>query len=141
MRLATDLLGLPAMSHPIRRAMTSTPHSVGADQSLAVAHRMMNTHHLRHLPVLDGGRIVGVVSQRDLYFIETLKDVDPETTHVSEAMAEDVYSVEPDAELALVARTMAERKLGCAVIVEKGKTIGVFTTTDALRALAASLGS
>jgi acetoin utilization protein AcuB len=51
-------------------------------------------------------------------------------------MTEPVYSVGPDAHLDTVARTMAEHKYGCAVVLYKGKLLGVFTTTDALRALA-----
>jgi acetoin utilization protein AcuB len=125
-------MGSPTIGH----FMTRAPHTVGRDQSLEVAHRLMNEHRVRHLPVLESGRLVGVVSQRDLYFIETLRDVDPGQVTIAEAMSVDVFTVTPRTTVRKVAQEMAERKLGSAVVVdEDGKVVGVFTTTDALRAL------
>jgi acetoin utilization protein AcuB len=120
----------------IRDYMTRGAHSIGPKQPLAVAHRIMRENHIRHLPVLAAGKLVGVVTDRDLHLVETLRDVDPETVPVEDAMTEEPYFVGPDAHLETVARTMAEHKYGCAVILYKGKLLGVFTTTDALRALA-----
>ena len=120
----------------IRDYMTKGAHSIGPKQTLAVAHRIMRENHIRHLPVLDAGRLVGVVSDRDLHLVETLDDVNPETVPVEDAMTEQPYAVGPDAHLGAVARTMAEHKYGCAVVLYKGKLLGVFTTVDALRALA-----
>lgn len=119
----------------IREHMTAGPHSIGKEQTLADAHRAMRAHQIRHLPVLHGGRLVGIVSERDLHLIETLRDVNPAEVSVEEAMTADVYSVEPDAGLEATAREMAEHKYGSAVVMEKGKVIGVFTTIDALRTL------
>jgi acetoin utilization protein AcuB len=95
----------------------------------------MSEHRIRHLPVLGGGKLIGVVSQRDLYFIETLRDVDPERVAVSEAMSQDVYAVEPTTDVTEVAKEMVSHKYGAAVVVERGHVVGVFTTVDALRAL------
>jgi acetoin utilization protein AcuB len=119
--------------------MTRSPHSVGADQTVGFARSLMRGHRIRHLPVLRGGKLVGVVSDRDIYWIETLKEADGDGLRVEEAMSPAPYAVPPDALLADVAREMAERKLGSAVIMEGEKVIGVFTTTDALSALAALL--
>jgi acetoin utilization protein AcuB len=121
----------------IRDAMTPTPLTIGADQPLARAHHIMRTHRVRHLPVLEAGRLVGVVSQRDLYFIETLRDVDPAKVLVEEAMTRDPYVVGPSAELATAARAMVRRKLGAALVVERGRLLGIFTALDALKVLAA----
>ena len=115
--------------------MTAHPHSIGSDQALAAAHRLMRQHGIRHLPVLEGGKLVGLVSLRDLHFIETLRDVDPERVLVSEAMSPDPYTVKPTTPLESAASEMAERKYGSAVVMEHDKVVGVFTTTDALRAL------
>jgi acetoin utilization protein AcuB len=76
-----------------------------------------------------------LLSQRDLHLIETLRDVDPATTTVDEAMTTDVYITGPDTSLDEVASQMAEHKYGSAVIVERGKVMGLFTTVDALNAL------
>ncbi|HLK36612.1 MAG TPA: CBS domain-containing protein [Polyangiaceae bacterium] len=119
----------------IRRFMTPTPHSIGRDQPLSLAQERMRTLGIRHLPVLDGGKLVGVLSQRDAWFVETLPDVDPTRVPVEDAMSTDVYVVPPDALVEEVAAEMADRKYGCAVIAEGSQIVGIFTTVDALRAL------
>lgn len=124
----------------IGELMTRSPHTIGSDQTLATAHRLMREHHLRHLPVLRGGRLVGVLTQRDLYFLETIAGVDLEIDRVADAMSPEVYTVAPEESLRDVARTMAVRKLGCAVVIDKGHVAGIFTATDALRHLGDMLG-
>ena len=119
----------------IDRFMTPNPHCIGRDQTLAVAHEKMRAFGFRHLPVLDGGKLVGIVSQRDLFFVETLRDVDPATVTVDDAMSSDVYVVPPERALGEVAARMVERKYGCAVVAKDGDVIGIFTTNDALRVL------
>lgn len=120
----------------IRSFMTLDPVVISSDRSLAEAHRLMRERGIRHLPVVDRGALVGVVSQRDLYLLETLRGVDPAADLVGEAMTPQPYAVAPDAPLEEVARVMAERKYGSAVVVERGSVVGLFTTVDALRALA-----
>ncbi len=124
---------------PISKYMTRTPLTVGADRPMAVAHEFMRQHKLRHLPVLAGGKLVGIVSDGDLHLIETLRDVDPELVIVEEAMTQEPFSVSPDEPLDAVVAQMAERKYGCAVVMEAGKPIGIFTTVDACRAFAEML--
>jgi acetoin utilization protein AcuB len=128
------------LHHPIRRFMVGSPHSIGREQPLSVAHEQMRSHGLRHLPVLHAGRLVGLLSQRDLWFIETLKGVDPATVPVEDAMSADVFTVGKDTPLAEVATEMANHKYGCAVVVEGSHVVGIFTTVDALRALVEVLG-
>lgn len=125
----------------IAERMTHTPHLIGAEQSLSAAHQLMRSNGIRHLPVLHGGKLVGIVSQRDLNLIETLRDVDPDEVTVEEAMTQDVYTVTPRTPLKEVVGEMAERKLGSAVVVDGTKIIGVFTTIDALDTLAGILAT
>jgi acetoin utilization protein AcuB len=115
--------------------MTRNPVTVGADQPLAVAHRLMRRHGMRHLPVLAGGYVVGLVSERDLALVETMSGVDPERVRVEEAMTPDPYVVAPETGLARVCAHMAEHGQGSAVVVQGQHVVGIFTTTDALRAL------
>ena len=125
------------MSKPIptvQKYMTTSPHTIGDDQPMTVAHRMMREHHIRHLPVLRGSKVVGLVSDRDLNMVETLKDVDPHKVLVSEAMTQAPYLVSPDAALDEVVSTMAQGKLGSAVVTQHDKVVGIFTTVDACRA-------
>ena len=120
----------------IQKFMTTTPHSVGPDQPLSIAHKMMHEHHIRHLPVLSGGQLVGMVTERDIALISSMKGVEENKTTVEDAMSTSVYSVSPDAPLDEVVTSMAEHKYGSAVILQNAKVVGVFTTVDACRALA-----
>lgn len=127
------------MSKPIpsiQKYMTTSPHSIGVDQTLAKAHAMMREHEIRHLPVLTGGKLVGLLTERDLRLVESFKDVDPTQLNVEEAMSSSVYSVGPDAPLDEVVSAMAEHKYGSAVVMQNGKVVGIFTTVDACRTLA-----
>lgn len=121
--------------------MSSSPHSIGQEQKLAVAHRLMQKHQIRHLPVLHGGQLIGILSLRDLHLVETLPDVDPEEVAVEDAMSGDPFAVAPGTPLREVALEMAEHKYGAAVVMQDHKIVGVFTTVDALRALADALAS
>lgn len=115
--------------------MTRTVHTIGSQSPLSEAHRLMSDHAIRHLPVLEGGKLVGMVSMRDLHLVETLKDVNPHEVTIEEAMSQDAYTVTPGTPLLQVARTMAEHKYGSAVVAREGHVLGIFTTVDALRAL------
>ncbi len=123
----------------VDRFMTHCPHTIGHDQPLSTAHEMMRRYRIRHLPVLEGGKLVGMLSQRDLHFIETLSDVDPETVPVSDAMSTETYAVGPRASLRKVAAEMSDRRYGSAVIVDKEQVIGILTTVDGMRALSIQL--
>lgn len=125
----------------IQKYMTTAPHSIEADQSLTQAHLLLEEHRIRHLPVLRGGRLVGIVTQRDLALIQTLQGVDVREVKVEDAMSSDVYSVSPDAALDEVVSEMAEKKLGSAVVVSNQKVVGIFTTVDVCAALADLLHS
>ena len=120
----------------IKKYMTADVQTIGDEQPMAVAHRLMREQHIRHLPVLHQGKLVGVVSDRDLRLIETLQDVDPTKVSVSEAMTPDPYVVGPEAELDEVVSTMAAKKYGSAVVRDNGKVVGIFTTVDACSAFA-----
>ena len=122
-------------SMKIASYMTSFPHHVGPKHSMAAAHRLMRRHKIRHLPVLDEGKLVGVVSQRDLYFLESLTDVASDAILVAEAMQEDVLAVAPTEQMSSVARRMAKMRIGSVVVMEGEKVVGIFTTIDALVAL------
>ena len=127
------------MSKPIptiAKFMTTLPHTIRPDLSLAAADRLMREHGIRHLPVLEGGRLVGMLSQRDIRLVESFQDIDPEAVKAEEAMSQDIYEVEPTAALDAVASTMAEHKYGSAIVTQNSKVVGIFTTVDALRALA-----
>jgi acetoin utilization protein AcuB len=96
----------------------------------------MREHAIRHLPVLHGGKLVGLITERDLRLVESLAGVDPTKVKVEDAMSTGIYSVGPDSPLDEVVATMAEHKYGSAVVMHNEKVVGIFTTVDACRALA-----
>jgi acetoin utilization protein AcuB len=117
--------------------MTPGPYTIGREQSLVAAKHMMQKIHARHLPVLHGGKLVGVLSDRELAAIETLPGSKQLT--VEDAMVPDVYVTSEDAPLATVAGEMARQRIGSAIVLKDQHVVGVFTAVDALRALAEAL--
>jgi CBS domain-containing protein len=121
----------------VRDYMTVSPMCIQLDAELSEAVDLMQKHAVRHLPVMDGEDLTGVVTDRDLAMIESLLPEEWETICVAEAMTPEPYAVAPDAPLWEVAKHMARQKFGCAVVTdEAGNVVGLFTTTDALRVLA-----
>lgn len=121
---------------PIHKYMSTSPHTIGAEQTIAMASKVMAEHRIRHLPVLHGGRVVGMLSQRDVSVIETLKDVDPNVVTVEDAMSGSPYITDAETPLTVVAAEMAEHKYGSAIVMQANHVVGVFTTVDACRVLA-----
>lgn len=120
----------------IQKYMTATPHTIGHDQTLDKGHVMMREYKIRHLPVLNAGKIYGILSDRDLALVESLKDVNPADVTVEEACSRDPYMVKPDAKLNEVCEEMARHKYGSVLVVDNQKLVGIFTWVDALNAFA-----
>lgn len=115
--------------------MTRCPLTVDGAVSVVEAARLMRTHGIRHLPVLEGGRLVGLVSDRDLSLVHSLIDVDPERIPVANAMEREPRCVPPETSLGAVIDEMAARKLGAVIVLDGEAVAGIFTTVDALAAL------
>ena len=121
--------------------MTPLPATIGSDQSISFASTRMHEIGVRHLPVMQRGSLVGVISQRDIALIEGLPGVDPLSMTVAEGMTGELFTCSRSEDLEIVAREMAERRIGSVIVVENGKPAGIFTTVDALRALAELLSA
>lgn len=119
--------------------MTTGPYLVAADEPLPRAHALMREHGIRHVPVVRGRELIGILSDRDLNLVQTLAHARPEEITAEDAMTSDPYTVAPNVPLNKVARVMADRKIGSAVVVDRGQVLGVFTVTDALQALVEAL--
>lgn len=119
----------------VRQYMSPSPVTITARRPLSVAESLMREHGIRHLPVLDGGAVVGLVSQRDLLLVQSMPGVNPTVVLVEEAMVQNVFQVGAEDALALAVDGMIERKVGSAVVVGHDRVVGVLTTVDALRAL------
>ena len=120
---------------PISRYMTRQPWTIERSATLTAAHQLMRSHAIRHLPVMDAGKLVGIVSERDLHLIETLQDSDPDDVTVDDAMTETVYVAAPTDAVAEVVDRMAASKLGSAVVMQDQRVEGIFTSIDALQVL------
>lgn len=119
----------------ISQYMVRYPHVIPPDLGLKEAWDTMRELAIRHLPILQEERLVGVVSERDLKSALSLPEA--KTLTVGDIMKRDVFVANSDMALSEVASEMADGKLGSAIIVDAGGNVtGIFTTTDALRILA-----
>lgn len=127
----------------IDSVMTRTPLTVGIDEPVRVAQDLMIDHEFRHLPVVDSGSLVGIVSDRDIAAVENdaASEELAERLRVRDVCSLECYAVAPGAPLDVVLTEMAERRIGSAVVVEEGKVAGLFTATDACRHFAEFLRS
>ncbi len=119
----------------LQKYMTTVPHTIGAEQTLEKAEKMMAEYRIRHLPVLQGGKLVGILSDRDVRLVESFRDVDPASTTVEEAFTPDPYIVSPSSNLREVCDEMAARKYGCVLVCDNHTLVGIFTWVVALKAL------
>ena len=122
--------------------MTPFPYSVDVDAPLAQARQLMREHDFRHLPVTSGGKLVGVLTDRD---IKLILGPDFGSPNESDLKVRDAYVDRPcvvpaSTPLAKVARMMADRHIGSAIVTKNDRLVGIFTVTDACRALAQVLG-
>ncbi|MEZ4381862.1 MAG: CBS domain-containing protein [Nannocystaceae bacterium] len=127
---------MTATSPTIRDFMTPIPATVSDELTLADALDRMYSDNVRHLPVVDSsGVLVGIVSTRDIAVAASVRDLDPEKTSVAAAMTSAPYACDANTPLIDVAYHLEHERLGSAIVTEGGRPIGIFTTTDALRAL------
>lgn len=116
----------------------TTPNPVTADETDGVEEMrsLMQTHGIRHLPIMRGDEIVGIVSQRDLNVLAGLELDMQEQVRASDLMSPDPVTVRVSDPLDEVAYRMSERKIGSVIVLDdSGAPYGIFTATDALNAL------
>lgn len=122
----------------IEKYMTAMPHTIGLKIGIKKALEMMREYQIRHLPVQEGGKLVGIISDRDIKLASSFTDSYHLT--VEEVMTPDPYTTTPQASLSDVVFEMAEHKYGSAIVKqENGKVVGIFTATDGLRVLGETL--
>ncbi|MFO1427083.1 MAG: CBS domain-containing protein [Steroidobacteraceae bacterium] len=118
--------------------MTPFPYSVEIDASVQSAQELMQHHRFRHLPVVEHGQLRGVLTDRDIRSAlgHNLGFHNVAQLKVRDVFHGDAYTVDAATPLDRVATEMADRHVGSALVTKGGKLVGVFTTTDACRALA-----
>ena len=129
----------------VRELMTTDVATIGRNDELTIADDIMKMKRVRHLPVLEEGRLVGILTQRDLFhaalstalnFGEKAQKEFLKTVVVKEVMTDDVRTIGPDADVKEAARLLIEHRIGCLPVVENGKLVGIVSETDLLRLVA-----
>jgi acetoin utilization protein AcuB len=120
----------------IREAMRPGAFTIQQSDSLGAAHRAMTRARIRHLPVMHDGKLVGILSERDLLAVRARGDADGSWWEIPvlRAMSSPVQTAHPDDALTEVAGRLAAHKLGAMPIVEHGKLVGLATVSDVLNA-------
>jgi acetoin utilization protein AcuB len=129
----------------VSKWMTPTVITIDEKESLGAALRLMKRHRIRRLPVVSGGKLVGIISDRDLKGVlpskATALDIWElhgliDQLRISDIMTKNVITTTPDATIERVALTMMEKKIeGLPVLDAKGNLIGIVTEGDIFRAL------
>ena len=130
---------MPPLSPAVGDYTSRGPFAVGPKEPLGNARHLMDKYGLRDLPVRAEGKLVGVLSERIVRVLWSLRSARPETLSVEDAMSTDAYAVEVETPLDEVLRAMVARKLDVAIVQEQGRVIGVFAASDAMRALVDTL--
>ena len=123
--------------------MTSFPYFVEADDTVAKLEQMMDEHGIRHLPVQEKGRLVGIVSERDLHHvISRMASAEAKLkSHARDIMIADPYVAAFNTPLNEVVSQMALRHIGSVIVVRRGKLAGILSSIDVCRIFAEYLDS
>ena len=133
----------------VRDLMQADVATLKLNDSLGLAEDIMELGRIRHLPVVSGSVVVGVVSQRDLYraAVSSMLAMSRSAERdwlakipVHSVMSHDVHTIEPDAPVHRAVEVMLTRRIGCLPVVQHGKLVGLVSETDCLRYLARVLG-
>jgi acetoin utilization protein AcuB len=126
----------------VREIMAQDPVTLEHDDILDLASDIMNLGRIRHLPILNKGKVVGVLSQRNLFHsavvvalgldVKESRDL-LKTIRVREVMSTPVITVSPDTGVKEAARIMVEKKVGCLPVMENESLVGLVTESDILR--------
>lgn len=119
----------------VQKYMTYQPDSIQAKATLKEAIDQMEKLKVRHLPVMEGEKVTGLISDRDIKLATSFVEADSALIKVKDICHEHPYQVEPTASLKDVASEMASKRYGSALVVQNGHLVGIFTTVDVCRAL------
>ena len=130
----------------VAEIMSKDIEVVDRNDNLRSVEERMATKKLRHLPVLEQGEVVGMVTQRDLFkaamsstmgYGEKAQQAYLQSVRVKEIMTYPVVTVSPDTSIAAAADMMINKGIGCLPVVDNQQLIGIITKTDLLRCLRA----
>src|SRR5919202_2083767 len=127
--------------------MTPDPVTIAPGATAGEALALMRQRRIRHLPVVDGGRLVGMLSDRDLrsalpsaVVLGELEDDPAASRSVVEIMTADPLTIPPSQPVEEAARLLTERRVGAVPVVEGARLLGILSADDLLRAFVESSG-
>jgi CBS domain-containing protein len=138
-----------AMPDRVRDIMETKLVTISASERLSMVEDIMTLGRVRHMPVVQGGQLVGVVSERDLLraslsVLSEHRDAERRAflhvVEISRVMSAPPIVIGPDASIEQAALLMADKKIGCLPVVAGDQLIGMVTETDVLRWVAGVQG-
>ena len=126
----------------VEALMTKDVTTIERNDELSIAEDIMKMKRIRHLPVLDEGRLVGLLSQRDLFlaalssamgFGRKASNAFLGSVPAKEVMTDEVITIAPSEDVKKAAQSMLEHKLGCLPVVEDDKLVGLLSESDFVR--------
>lgn len=130
----------------VRDAMTREVFTVGPEAGAGEAWGLCREHSIRHLPVVEGGKVVGIVSDRDLRDISPPRDTQDQENalgyaRVREIMTTDVITTHPLDTIEHAARVIQDHGFNCLPVVADGELAGIITSSDLVRTLVELIGA
>jgi CBS domain-containing protein len=125
----------------VRDIMQTKIVTISVTDRLSTVEDIMTLGRVRHIPVVHGGRLVGVLSQRDLLraslselgsFGNEARRAFLHAIEIERVMSAPAITIGPEAAVQLAARLMANHKIGCLPVIEEGELVGLVTETDVL---------
>jgi CBS domain-containing protein len=121
------------MGKAIREVMTSNPRTIEGDKPVADAAKLMRDEDVGLAPVVEGDRLVGTLTDRDIAIRVVAESKDPASTPVREVASTDVVTVEPEQDLDEALNLMAQHQVRRVPVVEDGRLVGVVAQADVAR--------
>ena len=123
----------------VKEVMIKEVATLDVNDELSLANDIMRLGRIRHLPVVDGTRLAGIISERDLfrtslaqalgYGGQASRDL-MKTLRIKDIMVQEVTTISPEAKLCDAVKTMMDKKIGCLPVVENDRLVGLITETD-----------
>jgi acetoin utilization protein AcuB len=127
----------------VRDSMTRDVVTLGPEASAAEAWSVCQEHNIRHVPVVAEGRLVGVVSDRDLRDVRggDRESDTPRWVRLGDMMSRNIVTIHPLDTIEHAAREIYDRKIGCLPVVAEGELVGIITSADMMRTLIELVGA
>jgi CBS domain-containing protein len=126
----------------VREIMMGSPVTLKPDDTLALANDVISLGRIRHIPVVEDGKLRGMLTERDLMgaaasqifgLKQSSKTALLKSVLIRDVMKKRVVTVAPDTPIKDAAHLLADKKIGCLPVVSEGTLVGLVTTTDILR--------